>query len=189
VTNDRTDARRHRQALLQAASAIFLEHGITAPLDLVVTRAGVGRATLYRHFPDRVALVLALVDQSLDALEALAKAIPHDRTTFQILLQDLADILAKDPSLADFWRVIPSDNAQRICQLKRFRLMFDRAVSDAIEGGTLRGDFRSDDMLLVGGMLGAVAREPDADKRRAMAARLVDLLVSGLQPVDAGTSR
>ncbi|WP_272798491.1 hypothetical protein [Sphingobium sp. AntQ-1] len=67
--------------------------------------------------------------------------------------------------------------------------MFDRAVSDAIEGGTLRGDFRSDDMLLVGGMLGAVAREPDADKRRAMAARLVDLLVSGLQPVDSGASR
>ena len=51
MTSKRPSADIRRAQLLDAADAVFSEHGVTAPLDLVVERAEVGRATLYRQFP------------------------------------------------------------------------------------------------------------------------------------------
>ena len=57
----RADARRSRQQILAAARAVFVDRGTDAPLDEVARRAGVGNATLYRHFPDRQALLRAVM--------------------------------------------------------------------------------------------------------------------------------
>jgi AcrR family transcriptional regulator len=74
----RADARRNEQQLLAAARDVFVERGAGAPLDEVARRAEVGIATLYRRFPDRPALlravVLAALEQTLDAAQrALAE--------------------------------------------------------------------------------------------------------------------
>ncbi|WP_328722946.1 TetR/AcrR family transcriptional regulator [Streptomyces sp. NBC_00247] len=53
----RRDALRNRDLLIEAARETFAEKGLQAPLDLIARRAGVGNATLYRHFPNRKALV------------------------------------------------------------------------------------------------------------------------------------
>ena len=66
MTTQRADAAARRALILDAADHVFGQHGVTAPLDLVVERAEVGRATLYRQFPDRRALMLALLERSLD---------------------------------------------------------------------------------------------------------------------------
>ncbi|OLT00058.1 hypothetical protein BJF90_07045 [Pseudonocardia sp. CNS-004] len=52
----RSDARRNRQRLLDAAKVVMREHGLDASLGEIARRAGVGNATLYRHFPTREAL-------------------------------------------------------------------------------------------------------------------------------------
>ena len=49
----RKDVIHNRAALLDAARAVFADHGLDAPLDLIAEKAGVGRGTLYRHFADR----------------------------------------------------------------------------------------------------------------------------------------
>ncbi|MFJ6621309.1 TetR/AcrR family transcriptional regulator [Kitasatospora sp. NPDC091335] len=72
----RADAERSRRRILDAACEVFLERGPDAPLDAVVRRAGVGPATLYRRFPDREALVRALV---IDLLGRLAGAAEEAR--------------------------------------------------------------------------------------------------------------
>src|SRR5712691_6900335 len=64
----RADARRNREHVLAAAREVFVEHGPDAPLDEIARRAGVGIATLYRRFPDRAALLRAVV------LDVLARA-------------------------------------------------------------------------------------------------------------------
>jgi AcrR family transcriptional regulator len=64
----RADARRNRERVLLAARDVFVEQGADAPLDEVARRAGVGIATLYRRFPDRVALQHAV------AIDLLARA-------------------------------------------------------------------------------------------------------------------
>jgi AcrR family transcriptional regulator len=56
----RRDARRNRELLVAAAREVFAEWGLDAPWDVIARRAGVGNATLYRHFPTRAALVDAV---------------------------------------------------------------------------------------------------------------------------------
>lgn len=65
----RQDVRRNRRLIVAAAAQVFREHGATAPLGLVAERAGVGRATLYRHFPDRRTLAAAVLDLRVGVLE------------------------------------------------------------------------------------------------------------------------
>ncbi|MFI5774374.1 TetR/AcrR family transcriptional regulator [Streptomyces sp. NPDC051658] len=69
----RADAARSRRRILDAAREVFLERGLDAPLDLIVRRAGVGPATLYRRYPDREALVRDLTGDLLTRLESAAE--------------------------------------------------------------------------------------------------------------------
>src|ERR671929_931002 len=57
----RADARRNREKVLEAARAVFGEHGGEAQMDDVARRAEVGVGTVYRHFPTKDALLTALV--------------------------------------------------------------------------------------------------------------------------------
>ncbi len=56
----RVDARRNEQALLDAAAAVFVASGVDAPVREIAAKAGVGVATVYRHFPTRPELVIAV---------------------------------------------------------------------------------------------------------------------------------
>ncbi|MGH9213684.1 MAG: TetR/AcrR family transcriptional regulator [Acidimicrobiales bacterium] len=64
----RVDARRNRERLLDVALQAFTDHGVTASLDDIARRAGVGIGTLYRHFPSRDALIDALIGDGVDDL-------------------------------------------------------------------------------------------------------------------------
>lgn len=74
----RADARRNRDAILEAARAAFEEDGVLTPLDAVATRAGVGNATLYRNFPTRDDLLAEVMQADLG--DALAEADELART-------------------------------------------------------------------------------------------------------------
>lgn len=62
----------NRAALVSAAREIFDERGLDAPLSAIARAAGVGQGSLYRHFPDRVSLAIAVFSENMDALEQLA---------------------------------------------------------------------------------------------------------------------
>jgi AcrR family transcriptional regulator len=70
----RADARRNHEQLLDAAREVFVERGPGAPLEEVAGRAGVGIATLYRRFPDREALLRAVVLRALEDSRSAAEA-------------------------------------------------------------------------------------------------------------------
>lgn len=69
----RADARRNRERLLDAAIELILEVGGDPPREAVARRAGVGVATLYRHFPDRQSLLHAAAHHVLDHSAAAAE--------------------------------------------------------------------------------------------------------------------
>ena len=77
----------NRRALIAAAREVFSESGLAAPLNSVAKRAGVGQGSLYRHFPDRVSLAVAVFDDNIGELESLAAR--SDST-----LDDLFDAIA-----------------------------------------------------------------------------------------------
>jgi AcrR family transcriptional regulator len=70
----RADAVRNREQILRAAVDVLVERGPTAPLDMIARQAGVGVATLYRHFPDRTALLRHVALDVLSQAAAAAKA-------------------------------------------------------------------------------------------------------------------
>ncbi|MFI9587867.1 TetR/AcrR family transcriptional regulator [Streptomyces sp. NPDC052236] len=57
----RADALRNRERIVAAAREMFVEHGAEVPFDEIARRAGVGNATLYRHFPERSALIYEVI--------------------------------------------------------------------------------------------------------------------------------
>ncbi|MGI5241162.1 TetR/AcrR family transcriptional regulator [Dactylosporangium sp. CA-139066] len=63
----RADAQRNLNALLEAAKAVFATSGVDAPAKEITDRAGVGVGTLYRHFPQRSDLVIAVLEREIDA--------------------------------------------------------------------------------------------------------------------------
>jgi AcrR family transcriptional regulator len=63
----RADARRNEKALLDAAAAVFVESGVDAPVRDVAARAGVGVGTIYRHFPTRADLIIAVYRHQVEA--------------------------------------------------------------------------------------------------------------------------
>ena len=74
VPKARADAARNRERIVAAAREAYVIHGADAPLDDIARRAGVGNATLYRHFPDRDKLVhgvvLAVTERIADRAQA-----------------------------------------------------------------------------------------------------------------------
>lgn len=64
----RADARRNRAQILEAAEALFAEHGIRIPIDEVARRAGVGVGTVYRHFPTKEILAASVVVTQMEQL-------------------------------------------------------------------------------------------------------------------------
>jgi AcrR family transcriptional regulator len=74
TSRPRADALRNRERIVAAAREMFVEFGAEVPFDEIARRAGVGNATLYRHFPDREALVREVVCSVMDGTSELAEA-------------------------------------------------------------------------------------------------------------------
>lgn len=86
VPKPRADAVRNRERILVAAREMLVESGVEAPLDEIARRAGVGNATLYRHFPDRAALVHHVVLFVTDRVSAHAeRALAEEPDAFAAL--------------------------------------------------------------------------------------------------------
>jgi AcrR family transcriptional regulator len=180
----RADARRNRERLLAAARDTFVAHGAEAPLDDVARRAGVGIATLYRHFPDRPALLrevaLDLIGRSADEAGA---ALAEEPDAFEALARymhralDLR-IAAVMPELV---RRVPMDDELRAVRSASVGPL-DQIVATARADGSLRPDVASGD---VGLLLVRLTRplpggfSPEDDNR--LAHRHLDLLLDGLR--------
>ncbi|MEV4399213.1 TetR/AcrR family transcriptional regulator [Nonomuraea sp. NPDC049607] len=81
----RTDAAQNAERLLTAAKDLFDEHGPDAPLDEVAQRAGVGNATLYRHYPTRGDLLVAVYSDEVTALCDQGRALLAEPSTAEAL--------------------------------------------------------------------------------------------------------
>jgi AcrR family transcriptional regulator len=108
----RADARRNRDALLTAAAAVFAESGADAPLDDVARRAGVGNATLYRHFPTRRELLVAVYADEVEALCALGRALLQSERPADALFEWLAAFAAHVAARRELATSVPDDPAR-----------------------------------------------------------------------------
>jgi AcrR family transcriptional regulator len=178
----RTDARRNEQALLDAAAAVFVASGVDAPVRDIAARAGVGMGTLYRHFPTRADLVIAVYRHQVDACaEAGPALLASSGSPHAALMQwvDLfVDFLGTKHGLA---AALQSDNARFETLHAYFLDRLVPACAQLLEAAATAGEIRPDAdayELLRG--IGNLCIGAGGDSRYD-ARRLAKLLIAGLR--------
>ena len=189
----RADARRNRERLLAAARDVLVDRGPDAPLDAISAAAKVGIGTLYRRFPDRQALVRAVVLDVLGrAAEEARLALAEEPDAFGALARYLHRALdlrisAVMPALLDH---IPPDDEEIASIRTRSWGLFEQLVDRAHAAGTLRPDATFADIGLLLVRLARPLPGPipsDLDNR--LAHRHLDLLLDGLRTDRAAPAR
>ena len=107
----RADALRNYERVLAAAKEVFGELGVTAPLDEIARRAGVGNATMYRHFPSRRELVIAVYAGEVTALGELGRSLLSDSPPADALFTWLRAFISHVATKRDLPLAIPDDTA------------------------------------------------------------------------------
>lgn len=178
----RKDAVRNRATIIDAARTAFGEHGPEVPVATIARIAGVGTATVYRHFPTRDALVTAmLADQVAHCVGVLDAAVqdPDAWSGFVRSLEALVDMEVANPGLT------PVIAAQRET-IPSYRQLWEHATRGLgvlagrlRDSGTVRTDFGASDIVLVITALRAVAVS-DPGAAPAQVRRLLHHLTHGI---------
>ncbi|MFJ5028540.1 TetR/AcrR family transcriptional regulator [Streptomyces sp. NPDC088560] len=178
----RKDARRNKETLLDAAAQVFVTSGVDAPVRDIAARAGVGLGTIYRHFPTRAELIIAVYRHQVESLAEAgprllaAAGSPHAALGRWIGL--FVDFLVTKHGLA---AVLQSDNtgfeALHSYFLDRLLPVCAELLDAAAAAGEIRPGLTAYQLMRGVGNL-CVGAESDT---RYDARRLVALLVAGLR--------
>ena len=148
----RRDARRNRDAILTAARQVFCDHGLEAPLEEIARRAGVGIATLYRRFPSRVALLDAVLADTVQAHIAVAEQAlgnPDPWEGFASYLEQTCRLQAANRGLNDAMGMrFPRATATEAAKTRLFEVVA-QVVDRAQHSGQLRADLTVEDLAFL----------------------------------------
>jgi AcrR family transcriptional regulator len=181
----RADAVANRAALLRAASALYAEHGAEVPFEDIAQAAGVGRATVYRHFPNREQLHIAILEEIVEEIEKAAVTLPRQPAAFMALFGAALKIQTDHLPLVD---LLPPDrrptDAVRALRA-RVHAVFREPLALAQESGFVRNALSPEDVRVQLLMLSAVVRPetPAADQRRAWRLAQAALGVDDARPL------
>jgi AcrR family transcriptional regulator len=147
----RADARRNYEALLAAADELFTTDGPGASLDKIARRAGVGNATLYRHFPDRRDLLVAVCVGDVRALCQLGDELHADPDAGQALtrwLRAYIDHVSAKHGLAAAFATGRRDDSELVaaCQAA-VAAIGSSLLRRAQDGGAVRTDVTLPDVV------------------------------------------
>jgi AcrR family transcriptional regulator len=177
----RKDALRSRRAILDAAHRLYSD-GNDPSFAEIAEAAGVGQATVYRHFENHPDLLAALAEEGMARLERKAAATAVDPESFEQLLRLLAAEQVRDRTLIAAIRRNELERARVERLGERARALFRQPLAAAQEAGRVRPGLDLDDVMAALAMLeGALAASDERDDRDAAAARALALLLDGLR--------
>ncbi|MEN3536826.1 helix-turn-helix domain-containing protein [Microbispora sp. ZYX-F-249] len=178
----RADARRNEKALLDAAAAVFVTSGVDAPVRDIAAKAGVGTATIYRHFPTRADLIIAVYRHQVEACaEAGPALLTAAETPYAALgrwIDLFVDFLVTKHGLA---AVLRSDSAGfetlHAYFLDRLVPVCAGLLDAAAAAGEIRSDIEAIELMRgVGNLCIGADSDPRYDARR-----LAGILIAGLR--------
>ena len=179
----RADAVKNRQRILDAAAVVFASEGVSAPIDVVAARAGVGVGTLYRHFPTKEALFEAIVLTKLIDLVAAAHAGADAADPERALFAFVELFAAEAANKHDLFDALGSagiDIKSRCAtSIEELEAGIDRLLGRAVACGAVRDDIGANDIVgLVIGMCQAAERMGGSP---GSVQRLVGVVCEGLR--------
>jgi AcrR family transcriptional regulator len=178
----RADARRNEAALLDAAAAVFVESGVDAPVRDIAAKAGVGVGTIYRHFPTRADLIVALYRHQVEACAEAGPVLlaacdrPHDALArwigmfvdFLVTKHGLAEVLRSDAAAFQTLHAYFIDRLVPVC---------GQLLDAAATAGEIRPGLDPYELLRgVGSLCAGAGSDPRYNPRH-----LVELLIAGLR--------
>ncbi len=179
----RVDAQRNTDALLEAALAVFATSGVDAPVREIAEKAGVGVGTLYRHFPQRSDLIVAVFQHEVDACADAASVIAEEQEPGEALgrwMQRYAAFIATKRGLATALHSgNPAFETLPAYFLKRLLPAIQTLLEAAVAAGEVRADVEPGDLLRAVGNLCMQSHDEGPDHARRMVALLVDGLRYG----------
>lgn len=178
----RSDARRNREQLVSAAVTVFADEGVNAPLDKIARAAGIGNATMYRHFPTRDVLLEAVLHDTHRQLTALAEQLATAEPAVDAVarwLRAFVDYSQTYLHLPEPIMAAMYDEASALhTSCRAMRSVAATLVTRAQDVGTLRDDIDIDDLCAHAGAIAwATQRSPDGEQTT----RLLDVLLDGLR--------
>ncbi len=179
----RADARRNRERLITVAREAFNEYGVTAPLDDIARRAEVGPGTLYRHFPTREALILAVYRRDVELVaeraEALAAEYPPMEALTRWVREQLVYISHRQGLGAAIKKMMSTDTETLEWCRVTMRGAAGALLGRAQEAGLVRADMDGTMMLRLVHAVG-VASEMAPEQADIM----LSIVLNGLRTVD-----
>jgi AcrR family transcriptional regulator len=175
----RRDAQRNRSAIVRAAGEAMTTQRPVVGMSEIARRAGVGQATLYRHFPDRDALTAAVIGYQIERLEMLVAAGVDDPATFRRALGEMLRTQITMRPLVFLVRRMDARTRRRY--ERRVIAVLAEPLRRAQEGGHVRVDLVPSDLALLFSMVeGVVEGADDVVAAQAAAGRSIDLALDGV---------
>ena len=180
----RADARRNREAIVEAARALMAREGLDAQMADISRAAGVGVGTVYRHFPTKEALIEALARYRFERLaewatEALAEEEPW--ASFERFIRRAAELQAGDMALSEVMRSrgeVMREAADRVGLMELTRKLIKRAQ----KAGEMRPEIRAEDIpMLMCGLGTATCSTPGQIAGPDGWRRYVEILLNGMR--------
>jgi AcrR family transcriptional regulator len=176
----RADGRRNRERLVAAAAELVAVDGAQASLEEIARRAGVGSATLHRHFPSRHALLEAVFRDGVAHLCERAAAQPGEDPGAELAawLEEVTVYTATHRGLGTALLAGPDGGlpAEEICCTDMMTDVLDVLVRRAASAGALHPGVTAQDLMTLANAI-AVATENDG----VTAGRLLRLAVTGIR--------
>lgn len=180
--NKRADAVRNQQKLLAAAAEVFVTSGVDAPIREIAAKAGVGMGTIYRHFPTRADLVVAVfrhqVEACAEAGPSLLASADSPLAALRQWIDVFVDFLVTKHGLAN--TVQPDSSgfaALHTYFLDRLLPVAEQLLDAAVDSGEIRPGTQPYELMRgIGNLCIGSDGDPRYDPRR-----LVALLLQGLQ--------
>ena len=168
----RSDAKRNYDRLVESARAVFREQGYDASLDEVAKRAGVGPGTLYRHFPNRDALLDAIMQSWVDSVgEAVEKTLGFEGPPRDLLLGWFQEYVR----LISMHKGGPAKITSAVSVVSRN----EHSLIAALRGqGALRDDVETLQVIRLVGGVATVADQSELDEAAVLP--LLEVVADGL---------
>ncbi|MGH7921168.1 MAG: TetR/AcrR family transcriptional regulator [Candidatus Dormibacteraceae bacterium] len=174
----RADAERNLNALLESAKAVFATSGVDAPAKEITDAAGLGVGTLYRHFPRRADLIMAVLQHEIDACAEEASAIRGSRAPYDALrhwMRRYVDLVGTKRGLAE--ALHSGDAAFAGIQdyvAERLEPVVDDLIADARATGEIASELDARELLYAIALLCQPVPGFDFEYNRRMAAVFVE---------------
>lgn len=179
----RADAQRNRDAIISAARTVFDSGDFTLRFDDFAPLAGVGTGTLYRHFPNREALVMAVYQQEVASLSDRARHLGGTLpavAALSVFLREMVEFMEPRQGLARTLAALMPTRSEEFAEGSQ---ALEQAVTALVAGGARDGTLRSDvtsGAVMMG--LHGVGAARDRAEWRAEADGLITLIIDGLRP-------